>query len=109
MEIDDSRRVTHTDDLKDGYMQDTTYSLGPLLAKLWAELRGMSATRAARKILRRELAGVRTSGDFIELDAILDRYNEDETADIRYVLNERRAASQLHAVPAFAGRRAVGE
>jgi hypothetical protein len=74
-------------------MQDTTYSLGPLLAGVWAELRGMRATRAARKILRRELAGIRTPSDFIELDAILERYNEDETAEIRYVLNERRAAA----------------
>jgi hypothetical protein len=89
-------------------MQDTTYSPGPLLKQVWAELRGMRATRAARKILRRELAGVRTATDFIELDAILERYDEDETADIRYVLNERRAASQLHA-PALAGRTASGE
>ena len=89
-------------------MQGTTYSPGLLLKQLWAELRGMRATRSARKILRRELAGVRTATDFIELDAILERYNDDETGDIRYVLAERRAASQLHA-PAFAGRTAPGE
>lgn len=86
-------------------MQGTTYSPSLLLKQIWAELRGMRDTRSARKILRRELAGVRTATDFIELDAILERYDEDETADIRYVLNERRAASELHA-PAFAGRAA---
>ena len=90
-------------------MQDTTYSLGPLLAGIRAELRGLRAARDARRTLRRELVGVTTPADFIELDAILERYNEDETADIRHVLNERRAAWQLRTMSAFAGRTAPGE
>ncbi|HUZ23631.1 MAG TPA: hypothetical protein VMV07_07685 [Streptosporangiaceae bacterium] len=91
-------------------MQDTTYSPGPLLAELRAGLRGMRAARAARKTLRRDLAGVRTPADFIELDAILERYNDDETADIRHVLNERRAAArQLPTASAFSGWSAAGE
>jgi hypothetical protein len=90
-------------------MQDTTYAPGPLLAEIRAELRDMRAARTARKTLRRELAGATTPSDFIELDAILERYNEDETADIRDILNERRPAWQPETVSAFPGRMTVGE
>jgi hypothetical protein len=90
-------------------MQDTTYSLGPLLAEIRAELRGMRAARAARKTLRRELAGATTPADFLELDAILERYSEEQTADIRSILNQRRPAWQPESVSAFPGRITVGE
>jgi hypothetical protein len=90
-------------------MQDTTYSLGPLLAEIRAELRGMRAARAARKTLRSELAGATTAADFLELDAILERYNEEQTADIRSILNERRPAWQREPVSAIPGRIASGE
>jgi len=90
-------------------MQDTTYSLAPPMAEIRAELRGMRAARAARKELRRELAGATTPSDFLELDAILERYDEDETADIRDVLNQRRPAWQPQTVSAFPGRIVAGE
>jgi hypothetical protein len=89
-------------------MQDTTYSLGPLLAEIRAELRGMRAARAARKTLRRELAGAITPGDFLELDAILERYDEEQTADIRSILNERRPAWRPDPASVFPGRIAAG-
>lgn len=73
-------------------MQDTTYSLAPLFAEIRAELRGMRAARAARKALRRDLAVAVSPADFQELDAIIARYDDDDTADIRHMLNERRPA-----------------
>jgi hypothetical protein len=87
-------------------MQDTTYSLGPLLAEIRAELRGMRAARAARQTLRRELAGATTPADFLELDAILERYDEDQTADIRSIIDQRRPAWQPERASAFPGRTA---
>ena len=90
-------------------MQDTTYSPGPLLAEIRAELRGKRAARAARKTLQRELAGAVTPADFLELDAILERYNEEQTADIRSILNQRRPTWQPEPVSAFPGRIAAGE
>jgi hypothetical protein len=78
-------------------MPETTYSLGPLFAEIRAELRDWRASRAARRVLRRDLAWATSPGDFAELDAILERYAEAETADVRDVLAERRAASQERA------------
>jgi hypothetical protein len=89
-------------------MQDTSYSLAPLFAEFRAELRGMRAARAARKELARELAGAQTPGDFLELDAILERYDEDQTAEIRSILNERRPAWQPQPATDLPGRVALG-
>lgn len=75
-------------------MQDTRYSLGPLWAGIRAELRGARAAREARRALRRDLAFA-APRDFIELEAIIERYPEDETADIRQVLRERRLDREL--------------
>jgi hypothetical protein len=87
-------------------MQHTSYSLGPLFAEIRDELRGMRAARAARKELRRELAVAVSPADLLELDAIIARYDDDETADIRRVLNERRLAMAWSPAPvsAFPGR-----
>jgi hypothetical protein len=82
-------------------MQDTTYSLGPRVAGIRAELRGMRAARAARKALRRELAVAVTPADFQELDAIIARYDDEATADLRHVLNERRPAWYPEPVAGF--------
>ena len=79
-------------------MQDTRYSLGPLWAEVRAELRSIRAARAARKALRRDLAYAAPS-DFAEIEAILERYPESETADLRGVINARRAELQLASAP----------
>jgi hypothetical protein len=88
-------------------MQKTTYELGPLLAEIRDGFRGMRAiraslraakradrraARAARNSLERDLASYTSPGDLNDLDAILDRYSEEETADIRRILAARRAA-----------------
>ena len=88
-------------------MENTTYELGPLLAEIRDGFRGMRAIRAclratrredrraargARNSLERDLASYTSPGDLNDLDAILDRYSEEETADIRRILAARRAA-----------------
>jgi hypothetical protein len=88
-------------------MENTTYELGPLLAEIRDGFRGMRtirasltasrredrrAARGARHSLERDLASYTSPGDLNELDAILDRYSDEETADIRRVIGARRAA-----------------
>jgi hypothetical protein len=71
-------------------MESTTYSLAPLWAAIREERRRVRVARAARKTLERELAGYTSAADLDDLHAILDRYSEEETADIRRVLAGRR-------------------
>jgi hypothetical protein len=88
-------------------MENTTYELGPLLAEIRDGFRGMRAirtslraskredrraARAARTSLERDLATYTTPADLNDLDALLDRHSEEETADIRRILAARRAA-----------------
>jgi len=88
-------------------MENTTYALGPLLADIRDGFRGMRAIRAsrraskregtrapraARKSLERELASYTSPGDLNDLEAILARHSDEETADIRRILAARRAA-----------------
>ena len=47
--------------------------------------------RAERKTLERELASYTAPRDLHDLDAILHRYSDDETAEIRSILTARRA------------------
>lgn len=89
-------------------MQETSYALGPLWASIRTELRDYRAARAARRELRHELAAATSPGDIAELDAILDRYDEHETRDIRHIINERRPASQAQAVGALPDRWLAG-
>lgn len=72
-------------------MQKTSHSPGPRWAAIRDEFRGIRAGRAARKSLARELAGYTSPRDLADLDAILERYSDDETADIRRILAARRA------------------
>jgi hypothetical protein len=64
-------------------------------AELWAAIRGQyratRAARAARKSLARDLASYTSPHDLNDLEAILERYSDDETADIRRILAARRA------------------
>ena len=47
---------------------------------------------AARRSLAGDLASYTSASDLNDLDAILDRYSEEETADIRRILASRRVA-----------------
>lgn len=88
-------------------MRDPAYGLGRLLAEMRCRFRGTRATRAslravrredkraaraARTSLERDLACYTSAADLNDLDATLDRYSEEETAEIRRILAARRAA-----------------
>ena len=44
------------------------------------------ANRAQRAALEREIAGYTSHGDRLDLEAILDRYADEDTRDIRAIL-----------------------
>lgn len=56
------------------------------------EVRARRAERASREALERDLASYTTPAERNELDAILGRYDEDEIADIRRIIDRRRVA-----------------
>jgi hypothetical protein len=100
-------RMTERSDPQDRQMDKTTYELGPLLAEIRDGFRGMRAirvslsaskresrraARGARKSLERDLASYTSARDLNDLEAILDRYSDEETAAIRRILASRRAA-----------------
>ena len=62
----------------------------------WADIRwefqAWRSKRAVRKALERDLATYRTSAEVHELNAILSRYDDDEVAEIRHILDRRRPA-----------------
>ena len=64
--------------------------LPTLLATVRDELRLHRQQRAARKQLVRDLATYTTPADLDDLEAVLDRYEEDQVADIRQILAEHR-------------------
>ena len=88
-------------------MPDTSHGLGPRLAQVRCQLRGTRAVRAseraagredrraaraARTSLEHDLAGYTSPADLNDLDAMLDRYSDEDTAEIRRLLAARRAA-----------------
>ena len=73
-------------------MENTTQPLARRWTAIREEVRGARAARASRKSLERELAGYTSASDLNDLDAIIGRYSEDETADIRRFLASRRVA-----------------
>ena len=73
-------------------METTTRSLGRRLTAIRDDLRGNRDARVARRALQQELASYTTESELNDLDAILDRYSDEETADIRRFLATRRAA-----------------
>ena len=73
-------------------MQSTTRTLGRRLTAIRDDIRGSRDARAARKSLAGELATYTSASDLNDLDAILDRYSDQETADIRRILASRRVA-----------------
>ena len=52
----------------------------------------MRPERSARKALKRDLASYTSDADLNDLHAILDRYSDQETVEIRRLLAPRRAA-----------------
>ena len=85
-------------------MDKPTYELRPLLAEVRDGYRGMRsmrttlratkrevlrAARAERKTLKRDLAGYTSPGDRADLEAILARYSDEETAGLRRLLPAR--------------------
>jgi hypothetical protein len=66
-------------------MENTTKALG-------RRLTAIRETRTARRTLQNELASYTTQAELNDLEAILDRHSDEETADIRRFLASRRAA-----------------
>ena len=73
-------------------MQSTTRTLGRRLTAIRDDIRDSRDARAARKSLAGELATYTSPSDLNDLDAILNRYSDEETADIRRILASRRVA-----------------
>ncbi len=65
----------------------------PRLAAIRDELREAREARAARKALERDLASYTRQADLNDIDAILDRHSDEETADIRRILAGRRRSA----------------
>ena len=61
-----------------------------LLTSIRARLHSTREARAARVTLEHELASYTSPQDLNDLDAILDRYSDQETAHIRRILAAQR-------------------
>jgi hypothetical protein len=73
-------------------MESSTRTLGRRLVAIRDDIRESRDARTARKSLADDLATYRSQSDLNDLDAILDRYSDEETADIRRILATRRVA-----------------
>jgi hypothetical protein len=73
-------------------MPTTTHPRPTLLTAIRGQLRDSRDARSARKALKRDLASYTSDADLNDLHAILDRYSDQETAEIRRLLASRRAA-----------------
>lgn len=71
-------------------MASATTLLSPTFTTIRGQLRQLRDTHAERKSLERELASYTTANDLNDLEAILDRYSESDTAEIRRILSGRR-------------------
>jgi hypothetical protein len=70
-------------------METTTHTTGRGLATI---LRDTRQARAARRALQHELSSYTTPSELNDLEAILDRHSDEDTADIRRFLVSRRVA-----------------
>jgi uncharacterized FlgJ-related protein len=73
-------------------MKASTHPIGRRLKAIRHDFRGDRDARAARKALQRDLSSYTTESDLNDLEAILDRYSDEDTADIRRFLAVRRVA-----------------
>jgi len=64
------------------------------LAQLRAGISTFAGARATRRTLKRDLASYSSAAERAELEAILARYSEDDTAEIRRILARRLAKSR---------------
>ncbi len=62
-----------------------------LLTAVRDQIRDSREERAARSALERELASYNSPADLNDLHAILDRYSDQETAQIRRILTSQRS------------------
>ena len=62
-----------------------------LLTAVREQIRESCEERAARAALERELASYSSASDLNDLHAILDRYSDQETHDIRRILAAQRS------------------
>ena len=74
-------------------MQTTTHRLTSLWTTVRTQVRDIFDARTAQAELERELASYTSPADLNDLHAILNRYDGAETADIRRILANQRAAS----------------
>ena len=68
------------------------FPLPGLLAGVRDELRARRAKRAAHKQLLAELSTYTRQSDIDDLSAMLDRYDDEDVAEIRSILNRQLAA-----------------
>ena len=73
-------------------MESNTSPVTQMWATVRDELRNARAARAARKALEHDLSGYTSAADLNDLGAILDRYDDSDTRDIRRILTGRRSA-----------------
>ena len=73
-------------------MENTTSTLGQRLTAIRDDLRGHREARAARRTLQQELSSYTSQSELNDLEAILDRHSDEDTADIRRFLASRRVA-----------------
>ncbi len=67
-------------------MQTATRPLTSLWTTVRTQLRDSRDAHAARAALQRELSSYNSDADLNDLHAILERYSDQETADIRRIL-----------------------
>jgi hypothetical protein len=71
-------------------MPSTSSLSNPPLRVIRAQVRLLREARANRQALRRDLETYTSDSDLNDLGAILDRYDDDETRDIRQILAAKR-------------------
>lgn len=71
-------------------MHTATRSLTSLWTSVRTQLRESHHAHVARTALERELASYNSPSDLDDLHAILDRYSDRETAQIRHILAAQR-------------------
>jgi len=72
-------------------MQTATRPLTSLWTTVRTQLRDSRDAHAARTALQRELASYNSPSDLDDLHAILDRYSDRDTRDIRRILASQRS------------------
>jgi hypothetical protein len=66
---------------------DMTHAKAPRWRSPWAAVRGQAAERQARKALEKDISTYVSEADQAELYAIMERYDESQTADLRRAID----------------------